>query len=225
MAAMTVGLVFMMTGCSPSALTGDALYQAAAGRYYGYAADMHLVLMAVHEGDWAVDQGAYGAAPSSCQIGADEFGYFFDYARTVTIEQVDAEALSAAAVAAFKELGLEIEVATFGEGEAQEQNIVATGGNVGRAVVTIRPATGWVRVIARPECEPGVAADLSEMVFGGDVDRGAALRVPATEGVDSIPQFYFPADGPLFYDEDGTPILPQPVVTEVPEAPYGDDTP
>jgi len=43
--------------------------------------------------------------------------------------------------------------------------------------------------------------------------------------VDSNPQFYFPEGGPLFYDEDGTPIVPQPVVTEVPQGPYGDDTP
>lgn len=222
MAALSVGLVLMMTGCAQAAPEGDELYRQAAEQYFPLAEDMHGVIMAIHEGEWAVDQGAYGALGTSCQRGADEFGYFFDYARTVTLEGLDPQAVSATAASAFAELGLDPDVAVRGEGDGEEHVVIAEGERIGRAVVTIRPARDQIRVTARTPCAPGSAHEVTALVFGDErIPEGAALRMPATEGPDSVPQFYFPADGPLYYDEDGTPVDPQPVVTDPPEAPYG----
>ncbi|GAB3618692.1 hypothetical protein GCM10027416_32490 [Okibacterium endophyticum] len=211
-----------MTGCAQAAPQGDALYEEASEQYFPMAEDMHGVIMAIHEGEWTVDQGGYGAQGTSCQRGADEFGYMFNYVRVVTLEDLDAEALSAAAASAFDELGLTPAVTVRGEGEGEEHVVVAEGERIGRAVVTIRPAHDQVRVTARTECAPGSAHDVSALVFGEErLPAGVSRRLPAFEGPDSVPQFYFPADGPVYYNEDGTPVVPQPVVTEYPKAPYG----
>jgi hypothetical protein len=224
MAAMTVGLLFAATGCSSAEPTGDELYQSGADAYFPFAGDLHSVLMAVHDGDWAVDQGQHGALPVSCQRGPDDFGYMIVAARSVVIDDVDAGTIIDSASAALDELGLDVSVSAFGSGDTEERNVVGTGGSLGRAAVTLRPASGLVRVTAQTACLEGSAFDLGVLVFGDD-KLDAGRRLPAFEGPGTVPQFYFPADGPLFYDEDGAPILPQPVVTEVPKAPYGDDTP
>lgn len=221
-ALIAAGLVLTMSGCAADAPEGDELYAQAAEQYFPMAEDLHSVIMAIHEGEWAVDQGGYGAQGVSCQRGANEFGYMFNYARTVTIEGLDAEQLSDTAAMAFTELGASPEVTVRGDGDSREYSIVATSDRVGRAVVTIRPAREEVRVTARTECAPGSAHDLTALVLGEErIPAGAAHRLPATETPDSLPQFYFPADGPLYYNEDDTPVVPQPVVTEVPQAPYG----
>ncbi len=54
---------------------------------------------------------------------------------------------------------------TGGQGEAREVTVVAEGGMAERAVVSIRPATGQVRVSAETECAPGSAHDLATEVF------------------------------------------------------------
>ena len=223
MAALTIGLALTMTGCADAAPEGEALYQRAAEQYFPLAEDMHDVIMAIHQGEWAVDQGGYGALGVSCQRGANEFGYFLNYVRIVTLENLDAEAMSATAAAAFSDLGLEPDAIVRGEGAGEEHVVIAEGERIGRAVVTIRPARNEIRVTARTSCVPGSAHDVTAMVFGEErIPAHAARRLPATEGPDSVPQFYFPADGPVYYDENFTPVDPQPIVTEPPTAPYGD---
>jgi len=103
-------------------------------------------------------------------------------------------------------------------------NVIGTGGDVGRGVVTIRPGRNQISATATPGCIRGDAAALSDMVFGGELAYdGASLRFPAFEGPDWQPRFYFPEEGsPVYYNEDGTPIEPQPTTTDFPIAPYGD---
>lgn len=212
-----------MSGCAAEAPEGDELYAQAAEQYFPMAEDLHSVIMAIHEGEWTVEQGGYGAQGVSCQRGANEYGYMFSYVRTVTIEGLDAEQLSDTAAAAFTDVGASPEVAVRGDGDRREHSIVASSARMGRAVVTIRPARDEVRVSARTQCAPGSAHDLTALVLGSErIPAGASRRLPATETPESLVQFYFPSDGPLYYNEDDTPVVPQPVVTDVPTPPYGD---
>lgn len=223
MAALAVGLVLTMTGCSTPEPTGDDLYGTAADKYSAMAEGLHSVIMAVEPTDWAVDQGAHGAHPRSCQDDAGADGYFLNAVRTLALPDADVDALTASAVDAFASLGVEASVTTLGEGDAQERNIIGEGGFAQRTVVTIRTATGDIRVTTQTDCTPGSAHDLAALVFGEErLPADPWRRLPATEGPDSVPQFYFPPDGPVYYDEAGTPVEPQPLVTDPPTAPYED---
>ncbi|WP_292775521.1 hypothetical protein [Microbacterium sp. UBA6741] len=225
MAAAAVGLVMTMTSCgTTSAPEGDALYRDGEKNYVAYSTVMHSVIMAIHEGDWAVDQGSFGASPIPCRIDGDVSGYTFSWARVLEpAEEIDVEAVVAAATAAFEDAGVEASTTRFGEGDRQEVNIVGTGGDVGRGVVTIRPGRNQISATAMPGCIPGDAAALSDMVFGGELAYdGASLRFPAFEGPNWQPRFYFPEEGsPVYYNEDGSPVEPQPTTTAFPVAPYG----
>lgn len=223
--ATITGLVMMtMSGCAEStqAPTGDALYRQASKQYFPLAEDMHRVIMAIDESEWTVGEGGHGALGVSCQLDSGEAGYFLNYVRSIARDGLDAAAVSAAAADAFSELGITSEVAVLGNGDAEEHTVIGEDDRVGRAVVTIRPGQGEIRVTARTDCVPGDAHDLTEMVFGGELDPAAPQRLPAYESRETVPQFYFPADGPLYFGADGAPVEPQPVVTDPPEAPYGD---
>lgn len=228
MAAAAVGLVLTMTSCSVQASTGDELYRDGERRYVAYSTIMHSVLMAIYEGDWAVYGGSFGAAPMPCALEGDTTGeyagYTFSSLRVLEPEQqIDVDAVVGAATEAFEKAGVEVNTAVYGEGDRQEINVIGTGGDLGRGVVTIRPDRNMISTSADPGCFPGDAGDLSDMVYGGVlVYEGAYRRVPAFEGPDWQPRFYFPEDGsPLYYNEDDTPIMPPPTTTDFPEAPYG----
>ncbi|MEJ1922299.1 hypothetical protein [Microbacterium sp. KHB019] len=219
-AALAAGMAVVMTGCGSAAPTGDALYRDGEARYVEYATVMHSVIMAIHEGEWTVE--SYGASPIACRIdgGADR-GYAFSWVRTLAMDGVDADAVAADASSAFESAGMEPSTTVLGEGENGEINVIATDATVGRGVVTVRPARGMVEVSATTGCFPGDAGDLSDMVFDGLIYTGAAQRFPAFEGPDWQPRFYFPQDGsPIYRNEDGTPVTPQPADTDLPVAPY-----
>lgn len=225
-AVVAAGLVLVMTGCAAQAVPeGDELYRDGEKRYLAMATTMHEVLMGVHEGDWEVPFGGYGAVPIACDLGLSDDGYRFGYRRSVDLAAIDGEALSQLAVKAFEKVGLKPETAVYGEGgDRPEWNVIAEDDVVGRAVVTIRPGESWVGVSADTPCSPGNAGDLSRMVTD-DGNRGNDDQVwrtlPAIEGVDSVPQFYFPAGGPVYFNEDESLVDPQPLVTDPPKAPYG----
>lgn len=220
MAALAAGMAVMMTGCGFSAPAGDELYRDGERRYTEYATVMHSVIMAIHEGEWVVD--SFGASPFPCRIDGAASGYAFSWVRLLQPEVLDVDDVTAAAAAAFEAADMEASTATFGEGDAREVNVIGTGGPVGRGVVTIRPGRGTIEVSASPGCFPGDAGDLSDMVFDGLVYDGAAQRFPAFEGPDWQPRFYFPEEGsPVYRDEDGVPVTPQPTTTDFPVAPYG----
>lgn len=224
-AAMAVGMVMTMTSCGfTAAPTGDALYRDGEQRYVAYATTMHSVIMAIDETEWSVDQGSFGASPIPCRINGELTGFAFSWARLLELGDRDVDDVVAAATTAFEDAGMEAATATYGKGDRQEINVIGTGGDVGRGVVTVRPDQNHIRVTASPGCFPGDAADLSDMVFGGGlVYKGASRRIPAFEGPDWQPRFYFPEEGsPVYYTEDGEPIEPQPSPTELPKAPYGD---
>jgi len=225
-AAAAVGLVLVMTmtGCGAAVPEGDALYRDGEKRFLEMATRMHTVLMGIHEGLWTVDE--YGAIPGGCTIGfGGPDGYAFGYRRSVELPGMDPEAMSAAAVAAFREAGFDGKPVTYGSGDAAEWVVLADDETLGNVVATIRPKEGHVIVSVDTPCVPGDAGDLSYMVTD-DGNRGSDpftwRYFPATEGPESVPQFYFPADGPIYYNEDGTLVDPQPVVTDPPKAPYGD---
>lgn len=224
-AGMAAGVALVMTGCAAQAAPeGDELYHDGEKNYIAYATAMHTVIMAVHEGEWAVDQGSFGASPIPCRIDGELTGYTFGWSRVLQPEEeIDVDALVAAAEAGFGEVGITAETTTLGEGDRQEINVIGTGGDIGRGVVTIWPGRNTIWASATPGCFPGDAGDLSDMVFGGElVYDGASLRFPAFEGSDWQPRFYFPEEGsPVYVNEDGTPIEPQPTQSEFPEAPYG----
>jgi len=222
--ALATGMVVIMTGCSSAAEapTGDALYRDGEDRYLSYATTMHSVIMAIHDGEWKVDQGSWGASPIPCRREGGSDGYAFSWARLLEQDAPDVDSIVAASSAAFEAADMTATTTTYGEGDRQEVNVIATGGPVVRGVVTIRPALGTIRVTAEPGCFPGDAAKLYDMVFAGISYPGLALRVPAFEGPDWQPRFYFPEDGsPVYWNEDGTPIEPPPASTESPVAPYG----
>lgn len=220
MAAAAAGLVLLMvTGCSGSSTPeGEALYTAGAERYDEFASGLHAVLMAVHEDTWAVRQKDFGAVPIACEDGK---GYSFHAIREATPTGVSADELQQRAERSLEELGLEVSTEVFGSGEDEQRAIVGTGGIFDQAAVTIRPATGVVLVTAGSTCGEGSAAELGDLVFAESTARDQWRYLPATEGPASVPQFYFPSDGPVYYDEAGDPVDPQPVLTELPVAPYG----
>src|SRR5690606_4921359 len=137
-------------------------------------------------------------------------------------EQLDVDAVVSSATAAFEEAGMEAQTVTYGSGDRAETNVIATGGPVVRGVVTVRPHRGMIEVSASPACFPGDAGELSDMIFDGLVYEDAWRRFPAFEGPDWQPRFYFPEDGsPVYWDEEGKPLEPQPTPSAFPDAPYG----
>lgn len=226
-AAVAAGLVLTMTGCGVPAQVPqrDALYRDGEQRYLAMATTMHTVLMGVHEGDWTVPTGGYGAVPIGCSLeGSGDLGYRFSYRREVTLPGMDGETMSAAATAAFRDAGLKGEAAGYGKGDAAEWNLVAEDEALGRVVVTIVPGASRVEVSADTPCAPGNAGELSRMVTDDEARGSDTLTwrsLPATEGPDSVPLFYFPVGSPVYFNEDGSPVEPQPVVTAPPKAPYG----
>lgn len=226
-AAGAVGLVLMMTGCGVQAQVpqGDDLYRDGEQRYLAMATTMHSVLMGVHEGEWTVPTGGYGAVPVGCTLGVGgDLGYRFSYRREATLPDMDGEAVSEAATAAFRDAGLSGQAAAYGAGDAAEWNLVAEDDDLGRVVVTIVPGESRVEVSADTPCAPGNAGELSRMVTDDEARGSDALTwrgLPAFEGPDSVPIFYFPVGSPVYFDEDGTPVEPQPVVTDPPKAPFG----
>mgnify|MGYP001593893992 CR=1 FL=1 len=218
-AAATGMVMTMMTGCGSTVPEGDQLYWDGEKHYTEYATVMHSVIMSIDEGPWRVD--SYGASPIPCDRDGGDSGYMFSWVRVLAQDAVDAEAVEAAATAAFEKAGLDAETATFGEGDRQEINIIGTGAPVGRGVVTIRPARATIEVTAETDCFAGDAGDLSDLIFDGLVYKGASQRFPAFEGPDWQPRFYFPEDGsPVYRNADGTPVEPQPTTTDFPVAPY-----
>lgn len=220
MAAAAAGMVLLMTtGCGSNPTPeGDALYAAGAEQYGEFAGGLHSVLMAVHDDTWSVRESDYGAAPTTCSGGE---GYFFHAIREATPTGADADELESRATQALQALDLDVTSQVLGSGEAEQRSVVATGGAFDRLTITIHPANGVVLVTASSTCSDGSAAELGDLVFAQSTARDQWRLLPATEGPDSVPQFYFPADGPLYYDEAGDPIDPQPVVTDPPVAPYG----
>ena len=224
MAAVAAGLVMAMTGCSSSTPPqGDDLYQQASAAYFPLAEDMHTVIMAVHSGTWEIEDGAHGARPGGCQVGtSDEFGYRLDYVRGVQLDDIDPEAVTAAAEEAFTQVGADVESQVRGSGEREQYVVIATSERIGRAVVTVWPARQKVRVTAETSCLPGKSTELTNLIFGEEkLTETSFLRLPITETPETVPQFYFPPEGPEYIKEDGTPVDPQPVVTDPPKAPYG----
>lgn len=225
MAVVAASTTVMLTACGSATPTptGDELYRDGEGRYVSYATTMHALIMAIDEKRWTVDQGSWGASPIPCRTDGGGAGYSFSWARVLEQDDLDADAIVASASTAFAAADMNVTTATYGAGAREEINVIATGGEVVRGVVTIRPARGTIRVTAEPGCFAGDAAALSDMVFAGVTYPGLARRLPAFEGPDWQPRFYFPEDGsPLYWNEDGTPIDPPPTMTELPVAPYGD---
>lgn len=223
MTALAVGTVVAMTGCSVAdvAPTGDALYRDGEQRFIEYSTVMHSVIMAIHEGDWVVD--TYGAAPIECRTDDGGDGYGFSWVRMLENDDIDVDSVVASATAAFEAADMDASTVVYGEGDAQEVNIIGVGGTVGRGVVTVRPARGQIEATASPGCFRGSAADLSDMVFGGLMYDTAWQRFPAFQGPEWQPRFFFPEDGsPVYREPDGTPVQPQPTPTQFPAAPYGD---
>lgn len=226
--AMAAGLVLLMSGCgslptpteAPAATEapeGDALYAAGAEVHDPFSTGLHSVLMAVNEGTWTVQQRDYGVVPILC---SDSGGFFFQAIRQSVPLNVDADELQQRASSALEALDLDVTTQVFGSGESEERAIVGVGGVFERATVSIRPATGSVLVTARSTCADGDPGALAELVFAQSTEPAPWRLVPATEGPASTPQFYFPPDGPLYYDEAGNPLDPQPVNGAPPEAPY-----
>ena len=215
-----VGLVLMVAGCGGvEAPTGDALYVDAKPRYERFAETVHVALMAAHEGVWQVSEKEHGAAPFSC----DDFkGYEFSSGFSADVSVSEAAGSLDAADEALQGVGLETRRQSFGSGEDREDQLLASGEGMELLVVSVIPTTGSVTVTASSECTRGDFYALGEMVFDGSADVARWQRLPATEGPEWVPQFYFPPDGPVYYNEDGTPVDPQPVVTDLPVAPYGD---
>ncbi|GAA5205069.1 hypothetical protein GCM10025774_00890 [Microbacterium kyungheense] len=213
-------MVLTMTGCAPQAPQGDALYQDGQQRFTAMWDAMHSVLMAVDDGEWEATAGGYGAGAGSCpNSGGSLDGYVFEYRRSAPLADRDPQQVSDDAVAAFKDLGLDPETAVYGSGDRAQWNVIAEGDPVGRAVVTVEVDLQKILVTADTSCAPGSPWDLNGMVFDDPDMTGVDhwRRQPATEGADSVPMFYFPADGPLFWNEDGTPVEPQPVITDPPQ--------
>ncbi|WP_323986458.1 hypothetical protein [Microbacterium plantarum] len=222
MTALAVGLVLTMTGCGGQGdpgSTGGAgggesgeTYAQAEQRFTALATGVHSVIMAIEPAEWSVVDGAYGAHPTGCQSGlSEEGGYRLVAVRGIELPGRDPLEVAQAATGAFDALGIDSDTADRGQGDAREVTVVATGGIAERTVVTIRPATGQVRVSAETECAPGSAHDLAMQVFGEErLPADVWRRLPAFDGPTSEPSFSFPPDGPLYYDESGNPVQPQP---------------
>lgn len=222
-AVMGLALVMSVSGCA-AAPEGGALYRDGEKRFLEMATRMHTVLMGIHEGAWTVDE--YGAIPHGCTIGfGGAKGYAFSYRRSVDLPDMDAEQVSAAAVAALREAGFTVAPETDGAGAGAEWGVVVVDDDaLGNVVTTIRPSQGRVEVSVDTPCTPGNAGELSAMVTAEDEWGSDTLTwryLPATEGPGSLPQFYFPPGSPAYVTEDGTLVQPQPIVTDPPQAPYG----
>ncbi|MFT4281155.1 hypothetical protein [Microbacterium sp.] len=117
---------------------------------------MHTVLMGIHQGVWTVDE--YGAIPHGCTIGfGGPKGYAFSYRRSVDLPDMDAEQVSAAAVAALREAGFEVASETYGPGGRAEWSVIADDETLGNVVATIRPTEGRIEVSVDSSCTPGNA--------------------------------------------------------------------
>ncbi|KAA9084976.1 hypothetical protein [Microbacterium radiodurans] len=220
MTALAVGLVLMMSSCT--ATPGDDepaadLYGQAREQYTAMAEQLHAVIMAIEPVEWRVDQGQYGARPSGCQLGvSSETGYSFSAVRALELPGRDPAQVAAAASEGFAELGVAAEVVERGSGDAREVTVVGES-DAARTVVVVRPADGRVLVSSETGCLPGSSSEILTTMFGEELyPDDVWRRIPATEGPSSVPQFFFPADGPLYYEEDGTPTQPQPLVTRAP---------
>ncbi|MCD2500084.1 MULTISPECIES: hypothetical protein [Microbacterium] len=212
-------LLTSLTGCART-LHGVELYQSAQQQFLSTATTMHRVLMAIHPGDWTVPTGGYGAVPIACSRGwSGDFGYMFSYRRDVDVDISDAAALQERATEAFARAGLESSSPVYGTGQGAEWNVIAEDASIGRLVVTVIPSAGRVEVSADSPCVAGDAGELRSMIIEDDTVT-TWRSLPAFEGPTSVPLFYFPADGPLYFREDGTPIEPQPVVTVAPVSPW-----
>ena len=225
-AAAAAGLVLLMTGCAAQpAPEGDALYRDGEKHYLAMASMMHDIIMDIHEGDWEIPFGGYGAVPGSCDQELVDDGYSFHYDRTVDMVDMDPQAISDLAVEAFKSAGLDPATSIYGEGGDRPQwNIIAEDDSIGSIFVEIHPAEGWIGASVDSLCFPGNADDLGWMVTDdGNRSNDDAVwqTLPAFEGVNSLPQFYFPAGSPRYFNEDKSLVIPQPVVTDPPQAPYG----
>lgn len=190
------------------------LYAQAQDRYMQMADQLHTVLMAIEPTVWAVDQGQHGAVPSGCQLGlSSSAGYSFTAVRTLGLPDRDAEEIVDAATAALLASGAQVEDSGAGE----PRSGVTGSDDVARTSVSYDPTSGQVRVWSRTECQPGSAPGLTAAIYGQDpYPEDVWRRLPATEGPASVPQFFFPDGGPLFYDESGRPVDPQPVITVPP---------
>lgn len=207
-AFLAIGLALTMTACASPAPAGDELYAVAEEQYRSFASSVHTVLMTVDEGEWAVGQKQHGAAPISCDGGR---GYRFAVIRSVAPAELDAEQAMARAAEAMEQVGLSTESGGLGAGDTAEGVVVGSGETAERMVVTVRPAEGDIRLTAQTACEPGEAWELSGRIFGGSDGNDRWRLLPAFEGPNTEVRFSYPDDGPVFYHEDGTPILPQPV--------------
>jgi hypothetical protein len=220
MTAFAVGLVLMMSSCA--ATPGDEqpaadLYTQAREQFTAMADELHTVIMAIEPTEWRVDQGQYGARPSGCQLGvSSETGYSFTAVRALELPDRDAAEIAAAASKGFAELGIDAETVERGSGDAREVTVVGES-DAARTVVVIRPLDGRVLVSGETACTAGASSDILTTMFGEELyPDDVWRRLPATEGPLSVPQFFFPPDGPIYYNEDGTPVQPQPVVTDAP---------
>ncbi len=222
MTALAVGLVLTMSGCGGQSVPGSTgatgesgvpeTYAQAEERFFAMASGVHSVIMAIEPAEWSVVDGAYGAHPTGCRLGlSEDAGYRLIAVRGLDLPGRDPRLVADAAAGAFAALGVDSDVTERGQGDAREVTVVAEGGIAERTVVTIRPATGQVRVSAETACAPGSAHDLATEVFAEDrLPADVWRRLPAFDGPSSQPSFSFPPDGPLYYDESGTPVQPQP---------------
>lgn len=193
------------------------LYIRAREQFTTMADELHTVIMAIKPTDWRVDQGQYGARPSGCQVGVSSAtGYSFTAVRALELPGRDAAEVASAASDAFTELGVDADVVERGSGDAREVTIVGKS-DTARTVVVIRPVDGRVLVTSETACAPGAISDILTTMFGEELyPDDVWRRLPATEGPSSVPQFFFPPDGPVYYDETGVPLQRQPLVTDPP---------
>ena len=222
MTTAVVGSLLMMNSCAAGpgpepAESGGDVYAAARDRYTAMADDLHAVIMAIEPADWRVEQGQYGARPTGCQLGVgSETGYSFTAVRVLDLPDRDPADIAAAASGSMAERGTTADVVERGTGESREV-VVSGESDAARTVVVVRPVDGRVLVTSETSCEAGAAAQIEATMFGEELyPQDVWRRLPATEGPSSVPQFFFPPDGPLYHDEAGTPVQPQPVVTDPP---------
>ncbi|WP_064955735.1 hypothetical protein [Microbacterium arborescens] len=166
-AAVVILPVLLASGCAnPVGLEGGETYAQARDRFVAMATGVHTVVMAIEPTEWRVVDGSYGAHPTGCQRALNEGGgYRLVAVRGLELPGRDPREVAGVAVEAFASLGIDSHMADRGQGEAREVTVVAEGGMAERAVVSIRPATGQVRVSAETECAPGSAHDLATEVF------------------------------------------------------------
>ena len=185
----------LLSGCvNPGGLGDGETYAQARERFFAMATGLHAVIMAIEPTEWRVVDGAYGAHPTGCQRGLDENGgYRLVAVRGLELPGRDPQDVTEAAVEAFAALGIDSDTTDRGQGDAREVTVVAEGGMAERTVVTIRAATGQVRVSAETECAPGSAHDLATEVFAEErLPADVWRRLPVVDGPTSTPSFSFP---------------------------------